>query len=250
MRRDGRTSFPLCRLVAGAVVAAMACWAGSAQAVLNIANGDFESGIPDEVHQADVASPWFDFSGANFWENAWQISIDGISPNDTTVLALSAFAADDTVDGVGQNGYAYQDLGTADGATSMTLRFDWGSFDDAGGPRDLGVTFSILESDGSFVPDEQTDILGATGVTLISQNSTSQLDVPISGMFSEEWTFDLSSAGSGNLYLRINSFEPVSGQDQAWVFVDNVRFIPEPATLALAGCGLLGLAVVRRRTVA
>ncbi|MAT69047.1 MAG: hypothetical protein CMJ58_05930 [Planctomycetaceae bacterium] len=229
-RRSFRAGAKACSLMAACVVATLLA-APTARAALSIENGTFEVGIPDEVHQADVASPWFDFSGANFWENAWQISIDGISPNDTAVLALSAFAANDTIDGAGQNGYAYQNIGTADGETSVTITFDWGSFDDAGGPRDLGLTFSILESDGTFVPDNAIDVLGATGVTLIDQMSTSQMDVPVSGGFSESWTFDLSSAGSGDLYLRLNNFEPVSGQDQTWLYVDNIR-IPGP-TLTL-----------------
>lgn len=225
------------RLNSLGMIALMACvtvfLAQAGMAALTITNGNFDEGIPDQVHQADVAAPWYDFSSANFWENAWQISIDGISPNDTPVLALSAFAADETVDGAGLNGYAYQNIGTADGASEVTLLFDWGSFDDANGPRDLGITFSILESDGTFVPDDGLDILGASGVTLIDQQSATQVDVPISQMFSDKWTFDLSSAGTGDLFLRINNFETAAGAagDESWVAVDNVRIAGPTLTL-------------------
>lgn len=202
----------------------------STRAALTITNGDFDDGIGVESHQADVATPWYDFTGANFYDNAWQISVVNISPTDTPVLALSAIAADETLDGAGLNGYAYQSIGTADGASDVAITFDWGSFDDAGGPRDLGITFSILESDGTFVPDDATDILGASGVTLIDQQSMSRAGVAISQMFSEKWTFDLSSAGSGELFLRLNNFETAAGAggNQAWVAVDNVE-IPGPA---------------------
>ncbi|TWT35718.1 hypothetical protein KOR34_06120 [Posidoniimonas corsicana] len=195
-----------------------------ADAQLVFGNGGFEGGIPDGVHQAGVASPWYDFDGTNFFDNAWQISIDGISPNDTAVLALSANAADATLDGAGLNGYAYQSIGTAGGANSVTFSFDWGSFDDAPGPRDLGLTFSILEdTSGSALVEDLSDILGQPGVAVIDSMSTSQLDVPISGTFNEEWTFDLSSAGSGNLYLRINNYETDAANNEAWIFVDNIN---------------------------
>lgn len=220
-------------------LAAVLFLASNANAQFVFANGDFELGIPDEVHQGDVAAPWYDYDGVNFWENAWQISVDAISPTDTAVLALSAFSADATTNGAGLNGYAYQSLGTAQGASSLTLTFDWGSFDDAAGPRDMGITFGIYEDSGGFAPSDDSDILDAVGlgVTLIDEISVSQVDVPISGTFNEEWTFDLSSAGSGELYLRINNFETELGAegDEAWVFVDNIEcdVCGDPALLTL-----------------
>jgi hypothetical protein len=221
------------------------------QATLLITNGDFEGGIPDGVHQANVGSPWYDYDNpvnpGNFWENAWQISIDSISPNDTAVLALSAFAADATVDGAGLNGYAYQSIGISEGESELILGFDWGSFDDAPGPRDMGITMSILQSDGTFVPAENTDILGAAGTTLIDQLTQTQLAVPISGIFNEVWTFDLSSATSGQeLFLRVNNVDP--SPDQAWVFVDNIVVIPEPTTFSLMALVGAGLLLMRRRS--
>ena len=167
-----------------------------------------------------MPAPWFDYdNGTNFWENAWNMNWDGASFNDTSMMLLSAFAADETLDGAGLNGYAYQSIGTDATATTLDLSFVWGSPDDASGIRDLGLTITILESDGTFVPDEQTDILGQTGITVLGTINLLELDVPISGTFDENLNFDISGQTGGELFIRINNYETADGQlaDEAWI---------------------------------
>ncbi len=219
------------------------CLLGTVNAVLSISNGDFEANAPAAGGDSADVYGWYDYDGGGFWQNAW--CIHRVVPNGTANLALSAWAANDSVDGAGQNGYVYQSIGTADGATSLMLAFEFGSFLDADGPKDLGITFSILESDGSFVPAGNTDILSliGSGVKLIDQVTKMQMDVAIGQTLQEAWTFDLSSAGSGELFLRINNYD-YPNQDEAWMFVDNIQIIPEPATLLLLGIGTF---VLRRR---
>ncbi len=197
---------------------------------LNITNGDFEAGVPDEVHQADIPS-WFDFNGANFFDNAWVLSIDGISYNDTAMMALSGFAADETTNAAGLNAYAYQSLGTDAGATGLDVTFDWGSFEDAPGPRDLGITVGVYESTGAFVPDDATDLLGGAGVTLLDEVSLTQAAVAVGGNFpGESVSLDISGQSGGELFIRINNFETATGapNDESWIGVDNL-------TLAVTG---------------
>ncbi|NLH17196.1 MAG: PEP-CTERM sorting domain-containing protein [Phycisphaerae bacterium] len=219
------------------------CVMGTANAVLSITNGTFEINAPPVNGDSADVEGWYDYDGGGFWENAW--CINRVVPNGTANLALSAWAANDSVDGAGQNGYVYQSIGTAGGASSLMLAFECGSFLDADGPKDLGITFSILESDGSFVPAANTDILSSigSGVTLIDQISKMQIDVAIGQTINEVWTFNLSSAGSGELFLRINNYDSPN-QDEAWMFVDNIQIVPEPTTLGLLGIGALAL---RRR---
>ena len=106
----------------------------------------------------------------------------------------------------------------------MTISFQWGSFTGAP-PRDLGITVGIYESNGSFVPADGTEVLGATGVTLVDEESILQTAVPGGTLYTQLVTFDLSTAGTGQLYLRFNNYE-APGKDEAWVAVDNVLIVP------------------------
>ena len=57
-------------------------------------------------------------------------------------------------------------------------------------------------------------------------------------------TLDLSGAGSQELFLRFNSFNP--GNTESWPVLDNVHIVPEPAAMALFGLALAGLLGFRR----
>ena len=64
--------------------------------------------------------------------------------------------------------WAYQSIGVNDTAiTNLAIQYDVGSFTDAGEARDLGLVFSVYESDGSFSGANDSDIAGASGVTLV-----------------------------------------------------------------------------------
>jgi len=209
---------PLHPLLAGLAIAATL----SAQASLSISNGDFQTNAPPG--DTNDIPGWFDANPTNFWQSPW-LKNGGDSPNGGAVMALSADAATATLNGSGANTYAYQAIGTRDGAESVTISFQWGSF--TGAPtRDLGITIGIYQSDGSFVPADGTDLLGAPGVTLVDEESILQTAVPGGTLFSQLVTFNLSGAGTGPLYLRINNYE-AAGKDEAWVSVDNVLIAPE-----------------------
>lgn len=193
------------------------------QGELSVSNGNFESGAT-VLDSGDVLE-WFDANPATFYEASW-LKFGGDSPNGTAVVAMSAIAADESIDGQGTDTYVYQPIGTADGTSSVTVTFQWGSF--IGAPvRDLGLTVGIYESDGQFTPADDADILGAPGVTLVDQQTSLRLDVPGDRFYSESWTFDLSGAGTGQLYLRFNNYEAPGNAalDEAWVALDNVDVV-------------------------
>jgi len=200
----------------------------AAHATLAITNGNFETGAPP-ADSPDVLN-WNDANPGGFWQAAW-LKKGGDSPNGSTVMCLSANAANETLNGVGTNTYAYQAIGTRAGANSVTISFQWGTFATAP-PRSLGITVGIYESDGTFVPADGTELLGASGVTLVDQESILQTAVPTGTLYTQLLTFDLSGAGTGQLYLRFNNYE-APGKDEAWVAVDNVLIVPPTPVFTL-----------------
>jgi hypothetical protein len=208
----------------------------TASGAISITNGDFESGlIPGTGDFADVPG-WVDSNADAFWSKPW--IKDGAQPdaggaaahNGTAVVLMSGLATGPAIDGAGLLGYVYQNIGTADGASEVTISFETGIPLD--GPqtapgRDYGITFTILQTDGTFVPGDELDILGAAGVTVIDQQTKLYEGKIVGDVETEEWTFDLSSAGAGDLYLRINHY------GDAWIGIDNVASSspPNPGTL-------------------
>lgn len=188
-----------------------------AQAALQITNGDFETAAqPGDT--GDV-SQWSDANPAQFYTACW-LKKGGDSPNGTAVVAMSAIAANATVNGSGTPSYIYQSIGTADGATSVTVSFQWGSF--TGAPvRSMGITAGIYKSNGSFIAADGTDVLGATGITLVEEKTSLRTSVAGGALFNESFTFNLTGVGTDELYLRFNNYEE-AGKDEAWVSLDNV----------------------------
>ena len=98
-----------------------------AQAAIQVTNGDFESGAPPAPSDTGDVLQWFDANPTQFFTASW-LKNGGDSPNGTAIVAMSAVAATTTVNGSGTPAYVYQAIGTADGATSLTISFQWGSF--------------------------------------------------------------------------------------------------------------------------
>ena len=210
--------------------------ASQAGAVIAITNGDFQTTAPAS-NQANVVG-WFDDSPSptNWWEGSWYGPT--VSPNGSSVLGVSYMA--------GAPHWAYQSIGTnSSGWTTIPLQFDLGSFTDAGGLRNLGVTFSLYQSNGSFTGADNTDILGAGGVTLIDSFNVSTGDLAPGAMVAGlTGSLSLATANpGGELFLRISNFDPGTGEP--WAAVDNLAIVPEPSLGLLGSLGLFGL--LRRR---
>lgn len=187
------------------------CLAAVAQADLAITNGDFEADATQTINVTD----WYDTVTTNvnnWWETTW--AGPNVSPTGTPVLGLSYMFT--------TTNWAYQSLGTNDANwEGMTVTYDVGSFTDAGGPRDLGVTVSVYESDGTFTPADNTDIDGAAGITLIDSVSTLYPSVAVGAYLTDTITLDLRAAGSGEIFLRLENFAGTTGEP--WTAIDNIE---------------------------
>jgi PEP-CTERM putative exosortase interaction domain len=219
----------------------MALTASVAHADLQITNGNFQNNAP-AANTWDVDS-WFNSlptaSGQEnnwWWEGTWYGPT--FSPNGTSVMGLGYMFT--------TTHWAYQNIGVNDGGlTSLTLQFDIGSFTDAGGPRDLGVTLAIYQAPGSFIGADDIDIVGADGVTLIDSVSLTTGPLAPGGIVTKQATLNLGTAnGTDPLFLRFVNFS--TGTGEPWTAIDNIQIVPEPsafALVALAGFGFL----IRRR---
>ncbi len=239
---------------ARAAIAGVSLLAGatSAQAALTVTNGDFETGIADQTTSANV-SGWFSVTAGDFFANTWHDSRDAEVPTDAqSGFSGQAAAAFSGIAGGGQpsglaGSWLYQSIGTDASATSFDVTFDWGDFGNGPTNRDLGITVSVYESDGSFVAGNDTDINGAGGVTLLDSFSLSQLvtgSVKLS--VGETGNLDISGQSGGELFLRFNNWD--AGGDTPWLQLDNVAIsnvVPEPSAALLGGLGVLAL--LRRR---
>ena len=211
------------------------CLVGFVNADLAITNGDFELDAPVDGDLADIPE-WYDPDPSAFWVGPWVKTNSG-SYNGTAILVLpgDGGAVGPAIDGAGLIGFAYQSIGTKGSATNLTLSFEYALLMDQVDENDIAVTFTILESNGSFTPGEEVDILGATGVTVIDQVSTSTHIVRGVDVANEIWTFDLSSAGSGELFLRVNQY--LVSDTASWIGVDNIEILtidnemPEEGTI-------------------
>ncbi len=224
------------------LVCFIVCFAGVLKAELGITNGDFEANTEYDEDGLVVAADIWDFEvnkvgwyiHSYSWYNAW-VKIAGSSYNEGGVLVLSGEADNiNTNPDPGdlgtdlQNNWAYQSIGTKEaGDTVIQIAFDWARLTDQGAdPLEIGLTFTILESNGTFTPENGAalDIFGASGVTVVDQvTKTSVLTTGDPGQ-EEVWQFDLSSAGSGELFLRIHQYELTI---DSWNFigVDNIRIL-------------------------
>lgn len=239
------------RIVGAALVASVLGLTGAAHAQLAITNGNFETGGGNNLE--DVTG-WFDPNDGTFWHGTWQTNVGAITPNTTNVIVLGSYesgAIQGTASATPNLGnYIYQSIGTAAGASTAQVSFDWGAPNDDPGGRELGLTVGIYAWDGvgGFIPGDNTDLVGAPGVTLLDAESYTLTSTGVDGQIVNAMaSLDISGAASQELFLRINTYRPAN--TQSWPVVDNVALapVPEPATLACLGLGGLALALRRRR---
>lgn len=217
--------------------------AAPTQAALQITNGDFQNNAP-AANTWDVDS-WYNSlptaggqAANSWWEGTWYGPT--VSPNGTSVMGLGYMFTTPH--------WAYQSIGVNDGdLANLLLQFDVGSFTDAGGPRDLGVTVAVYQSDGSFTGADDLDIAGAAGVTLIDSVSVTSGALAPGAFVTRQASLNLGSANNtGELFLRFVNFS--AGTGEPWTAIDNVQIVPEPSSFALAGiAALLGFAQRRRK---
>lgn len=213
-----------------------------AHAALQVSNGDFSL----NPTQTNNVTGWFDTVTVNtgsWWETTW--AGPTVSPNGTPVMGLSY--NNNTLN------WAYQSIGiNAGGLSAIGITYDVGSFTDAGAQRDLGLTFSVYQVDGTYAGGaDNTDISGATGATLLD-SVTVFSGLLNAGQMLTGQTVALNISGStgSELYLRIeNAVGATTGANGPWTAVDNISVtsVPEPTTLALAGLGGMALLGLRRR---
>jgi hypothetical protein len=230
-------------LVAGGLLIGM-----NTHAQLNLVNGNFEA-APAVEHQVSVTD-WYvrTWDPNQFWLATW---LESGNSDGTPSLALAT-----AYTGAWYHSWAYQDIGTAAGATSLNVTFDWGTFGDAGNARDLGITWGIYASNGSFTPADGTDVDGAAGMTLLSSFSFTALGVVNDHGFGgangssagiETGTLNLAGAGTSQLFLRVINVDNNGVGDYAWVDNVSINPVPEPASFALAAFGGLALLALRRK---
>lgn len=200
------------------------CTTAAVYGAMSITNGDFEANPTQTNNVAD----WFDTVTANtsnWWETTW--AGPNVSPNGTSVMGLSYMFTTPN--------WAYQSIGVNnEGYGVILISFDCGSFTDAGGLRNMGVTVSVYQSDGTFVGADNVDIDGAAGVTLIDSASVTSGALAAGEEVRLSVTLNLSEANvSDALFLRFVNFSTGSGEP--WVAIDNVTLevptvsLPSPA---------------------
>jgi hypothetical protein len=228
----------------------------AARAALVVTNGDFETGGGNNI---DNVSGWLDPSDGIFWHGTWQTNAVAITPNGTNVAVLGSYESGAIQNTVSSNpldgNYLYQGIGTADGAGSAVVNFDFGAPNDDPGGRTLGLSVAIYAYDGvgTFVPDDNASIdtasqTAGSGVTLLDFNSSFTLvSTGVDGLISTyQAVLSLSGAGSQQLFLSLNNYRP--DNTESWPVVDNVSVaaVPEPSVLAMMILALGGMLAVRR----
>ncbi len=204
----------------------------SAQAAISVANPSFEAvSIPTKSY---VNGPPADWTWDNLGVGTSYILDTGYANNFWTV---------DIPDGENyhnhrRDGVLSQDIGTVDAATDYTLTVALGNSSDSANQLRECENYELrFLLDGTQVAT--TGIID--GQTITSTNPSA----PGDGWedFSLDWTSG-AAGGTLSIELRHTAYDTGSSDGRAGYF-DNVRVVPEPATMALLSLG--SFVMIRRK---
>ena len=206
---------------------------------LSITNGDFE--IYHEngtTTNADIAH-WFDYGSVDlkyYYQGPFQYKGGPVSIA-TGGCMFSGVEANANEDG-GNHAYVYQSIGIYEpNIPAVDIELDWGVADlSLSASGEMGVTVMILESDGTFEPNEWEgaahDIYGFLKteekpdlpITEIGRGTAFGYAEKGAAAKHERFQIDLSSATPGKeLFFRVNGYR---GNVTPWVGVDNITLSP------------------------
>lgn len=200
------------------IICILICVGTAAMAsALSITNGDFEAlGVREDVPY------WFDYNMGTGAAGTYLRLLN--SPNGTQYMGF----ADD-------NSWAYQSIGfNTGGLPALQIRYDIGRPTNAAEARDLVVTISIYESDGSFAGSDgpgSSDIDGAEGVKLIDSVRVSYPAVAPGQIIADSVTLHYLNAAVGELFLRFENTGDNVDETEDAAIIDNVQIGELPSVV-------------------
>ncbi len=181
----------------------------SGVSALSITNGDFEAlGVREDVPY------WFDYNVGTGAAGTYLRLLN--SPNGTQYMGLA--------DG---NSWAYQSIGfNTERLPALQIQYDIGRTTNAAEPRDLVITVSIYESDGSFAGSDgprSSDIDGVKGVKLIDSMRVAYPAVAPGQVITDSVTLHYLDSTVGELFLRFRNNGDGNSDTEDLAVIDNVQ---------------------------